>query len=91
MESNHLEYLGHKIQDIAFEKAGILRKNTPLIISHDYNSRSDTADLQSLKLDIDTRGFGNAQLIGKAEYQIGVKYYKDKDCCCKNFKIKSFL
>lgn len=48
--------------------APVYQSTTPI----DYNSRSDTADLQSLKLDIDTRGFGNAQLIGKAEYQIGV-------------------
>jgi len=38
-----------------------------------YNSRSDTADLVSLKLSIDTRGFGSKQLGAKAEYQIGAK------------------
>ena len=38
-----------------------------------YNSRSDTADLEELKLDINTTGFSNEQLSGKAAYQIGVK------------------
>ena len=37
-----------------------------------YNSRSDTADLEELKLDINTTGFSNEQLSGKAAYQIGV-------------------
>ena len=38
-----------------------------------YNSRSDTADLEELKLNINTTGFTNQQLSGKASYQIGVK------------------
>lgn len=51
---DHLEYLGHKIQDIAFEKAGILRKNTPLIISHQDNQEAfHVIKDQALKLDID--------------------------------------
>ena len=35
-----------------------------------YNSRSDTADLQKLKLTIDSRDFGNGQLSGVAKYQL---------------------
>jgi hypothetical protein len=46
-----------------------LQSTVPL----DYNSRSDTADLVSLKLSIDTRKFSSKQLQGKAEYQIGAK------------------
>ena len=38
-----------------------------------YNSRSDTADLVELHLDINTTGFSSEQLSGKASYQIGVK------------------
>ena len=41
--------------------------------SINYNSRSDTADLEELKLDINTTGFTNQQLLGKASYQIEVK------------------
>jgi dihydrofolate synthase/folylpolyglutamate synthase len=51
---DHLEYLGPKIQDIAFEKSGILRKNTPLIISHQDNQEAfHVIKDQALKLDID--------------------------------------
>jgi aminopeptidase N len=47
---------------------GAAQSTTPI----NYNSRSDTADLVSLKLSINTTGFNNgSQLIGKAEYQIG--------------------
>jgi hypothetical protein len=35
-----------------------------------YNSRSDTADLQKLKLTIDSRDFGNGQLSGVAKYKL---------------------
>ncbi|HAK70053.1 MAG TPA: hypothetical protein DCM15_01625, partial [Cryomorphaceae bacterium] len=48
--------------------APVYQSTTPI----NYNSRSDTANLTSLKLDVDARGFDNAQLIGKAEYQIDV-------------------
>ena len=41
--------------------------------SINYNSRSDTADLVELQLDINTTAFTNQQLSGKASYQIGVK------------------
>ena len=45
------------------------QSSTPI----NYNSRSDTADLVELHLDINTTGFSNAQLSGKATYQIDVK------------------
>lgn len=38
-----------------------------------YNSRSDTADLLALQLEIDTRDFANQQLHGVARYQIAAK------------------
>ena len=38
-----------------------------------YNSRSDTADLIALQLEIDTRDFANQQLHGVARYQIAAK------------------
>ena len=41
--------------------------------SINYNSRSDTADLVELQLDINTTAFTNQKLSGKASYQIGVK------------------
>lgn len=46
-----------------------IQATTPI----NYNSRSDTADLVQLRLDIDTRGFSTKQLVGKAQYQIGAK------------------
>ena len=43
-----------------------IQNNAPI----NYNSRSDTADLQKLQLTIDSRDFGNGQMQGIAKYQL---------------------
>ena len=42
------------------------QNNAPI----NYNSRSDTADLQKLQLTLDSRDFGNGQMQGIAKYQL---------------------
>ena len=57
---DHIEFLGKKIEDIAREKAGIFRKDTPVIIAKQKNLRAHKILLECAKklkseiIDIDT-------------------------------------
>ena len=51
---DHTEFLGNTIQSIAYEKAGILRKNIPVIIAKQDNSEAYKT-IQDLAAKIDSR------------------------------------
>ncbi len=61
ISEDHKEYLGNTLKEIAFEKAGIIKKNTPLIIATQKNGitaiLSDTAEKENAEIYIYNKDF----------------------------------
>ncbi len=51
---DHMEYLGHSLEEIAGEKAGILRENTPLVYADVVAEATEVFEKRSRKLHIST-------------------------------------
>lgn len=89
---DHMQYLGNTLQEIAAEKAGIIKKNTPLIF-HDFDKNiSDMLQKKAKKLECVTYAVNNTHIKNVKNHEKYIDFSLDcsyyKGVCLSELQIK---
>lgn len=94
IDIDHTEYLGESIDEIAFEKSGIMRSLKPCVVGEDKNINmiQEQGDLKRTKLYFYKKDFDEESFISKKELlNYDASQIEKKNFACALFAIKKLL